>query len=224
MTKMLSAALGLFLAFTVHANEVKTEGAKLGQWTMDYDAALKLAKSSKQPMVLNFTGSDWCGWCKIMDKNVFAKDEWKKYAAKNAVLVTLDFPRDKSIVPAAFVSRNNELKKKFGIRGYPTYVIVDSDGSTVLGRLGAGRDKTPSSFIDEFKNTVRMSSTAVDAFAKQNPGKAKAYAAAIKEFKDSKKALSDWIATKPKRNEENDKKYQAFKARIAKAQKGLNDF
>ena len=79
MNKVFSAALGLLLAFSAHANEVQTKGAKLGQWTMDYDAAVKLAQSSKQPMILNFTGSDWCGWCKIMDKNVFAKDEWKKY-------------------------------------------------------------------------------------------------------------------------------------------------
>ena len=95
------------------------------------------------PLLLNFTGSDWCGWCKIMDKNVFAGEEWKKYAADNVVLVTLDFPNDKSIVPEKYVERNKNLQAKFGVGGYPTYVILDSDGETKLGQLGAGKEKTP---------------------------------------------------------------------------------
>ena len=65
--------------------------------------------------MLNFTGSDWCGWCKLMDKEVFAKDEWKTFAAENVVLVTLDFPKDKSIVPEKYVARNKELQE--AVRG-----------------------------------------------------------------------------------------------------------
>jgi len=157
MHKSIIAALGLaFAVTTLNASDtVRLDGAKAGEWTMDYAAAAKLAKSSKQPMLLNFTGSDWCGWCKIMDKNVFAKDEWKKFAAKNTLLVTVDFPRDQKIVPTRYVDRNKKLSQKFGVRGYPTYVILDSDGKTVLGKLGAGRDKTPASFINEFKKTVK---------------------------------------------------------------------
>lgn len=206
------------------ADKVELEGARIGHWTMDFDAATELAAEKKLPLMLNFTGSDWCGWCKLMDKNVFAEDEWKKYAAENVVLVTLDFPNDKSIVPEKYVARNKELQEKFGVRGYPTYVVLDSDGETKLGQLGAGREKTPSSFIDEFKNVVRMSAASIEAFIKANPDKAEAYQAAIAESKAAKKALMDWIATKPQRNEENNKKFADFQARIKEAEEKLKSF
>ena len=140
-----SLLLGVALTLPLTgADEVQLEGAKVGQWTMDYDAAVTLAAEKKLPMMLNFTGSDWCGWCKLMDKNVFAQEEWKSYAAANVVLVTIDFPQDKSIVPEKFVDRNAQLQQKFGVGGYPTYVLLESDGKTVLGQLSAGKEKTES--------------------------------------------------------------------------------
>ena len=80
------------------ADQVELEGASVGIWTMDFDAAVKLAGEKNLPLMLNFTGSDWCGWCKLMDKNVFAEEVWKTYAKENVLLVTLDFPQDKSVV------------------------------------------------------------------------------------------------------------------------------
>lgn len=204
--------------------KVQTEGAEVGQWTMDYDAALKLAKEKELPVMLNFTGSDWCGWCKLMDKSVFSQDEWKKYAAENVVLVTLDFPKDDSIVPAKYVDRNRELQEKFEVQGYPTYVVLDGDGKTVLGKLGAGRDKTPSSFIQEFKGITQLSESSIAAYIKANPEKAEAYKAAIAEYKGAKQALTDWIATQPERNEENNQKFTAFQERIQKAEAALAEF
>ena len=138
--------------------------------------------------------------------------------------ITLDFPKDKNIVPEKYVSRNNELKEQFGVRGYPTYVVLDSDGKSKLGQLGAGRDKTPASFIEEFKGVVRMSASGIEAFIKANPDKADAYKAAIKESKDAKDALTNWIATRPQKNEENNKKYAAFQERIKAAAAKLQDF
>ncbi len=159
-----------------------------------------------------------------MDKDVFAKDAWKKYAADNAVLVTLDFPKDKSIVPEKYVARNKELKEQFEVRGYPTYIILDSDGETKLGQLGAGRDKTPESFIAEFESIVRLSASNIEAFVKANPDKAEAYKAAIQSVEDSKKALAEWIGTKPERNEENTKKFAELKKAIQTAQDELSKF
>ena len=231
--KRLNTTLGAFLlgAITltsqideVAAEEVQIDGAKVGHWTMDFDAAKKIAEEKKLPMLLNFTGSDWCGWCKLMDGNVFAKKPWTDYAAENVLLVTLDFPNDKSIVPEKYVKRNEELKKQFGVRGYPTYIILESDGTTKVGQLGAGRDKTPESFISEFKSVVRMSEASIEAYAKANPDKAKDYKAAIQGVKDSKKALNDWIATRPKRNDENTKKYEAFLKAIKDAEAKLTEF
>jgi protein disulfide-isomerase len=131
------------------------EGVKAGRWTMDFDAARKDAARKNLPLLLNFTGSDWCGWCKVMDDSVFHKDEWKEFAADHVVLVTIDFPRDKNIVPAKWKERNSQLKKHFGVRGYPTYVIVAPDGTTKLGHLGANGGKTPESFIKEFRKILK---------------------------------------------------------------------
>lgn len=217
-------ALGVF-TLSAHAEiSVATEGAEVGKWTMDFDAASKLAGEKKLPMLLNFTGSDWCGWCKIMDKNVFAGEAWKEYAAKNVVLVTLDFPKDKNIVPEKFVDRNKTLKEKFGVRGYPTYMILDSDAETKIGQLGAGKEKTPESFIAEFKAATRMSAAAIEEYVKANPDKAEAYKAAIAESKEATKSLKDWIATRPERNDENTKKFEAFQARIKAAGEKLAEF
>ncbi len=142
------------LALTNVRAEVATEGAEPGKWTMDLAAATKLAKEKDLPILINFTGSDWCGWCKLMDKKVFAQTEWKEYAAKKLILVTIDFPQNKSIVPSEYVARNNSLQQEFGIKGYPTYVVLDSTGEKELGRLGASPDASPQKFISEINNIL----------------------------------------------------------------------
>ena len=223
-TTFAGLAFGALALSAQAGDKVQLEGAKLGHWTMDFDAATKLAAEKKVPLMLNFTGSDWCGWCKLMDKNVFAEAEWKKFAAENVVLVTLDFPTDKSIVPEKYVAQNEELKTKFAVRGFPTYVVLDSDGETKLGQLGAGKEKTPSSFVEEFKGVSRLSASSIAAYAKANPDKAKAYKAAIAESRAANKELKEWLATKPERNDENNKKYAGFQARIKSADEKLQSF
>jgi len=235
---MTGLAMAALVANAPAADKVELEGAKVGEWTMDFDAAVKLAGEKKLPLMLNFTGSDWCGWCKLMDKEVFAEEVWKTYAKDNVLLVTLDFPNDKSIVPEKYVGRNKELQQQFGVRGYPTYVVLDHDGETKLGQLGAGRGKTPSSFIDEFKGVIRMSAGGIEAFLKANPDKAEAYKKAIAELRaaeekmeEAMKPLNEWLETKPKRTEENTKKFEGFKKKIdavqedvAKAEEAIKAF
>ena len=223
-TTFTGLAFGALALSAQAGDKVQLEGAKLGHWTMDFDAATKLAAEKKVPLMLNFTGSDWCGWCKLMDKNVFAEAEWKKFAAENVVLVTLDFPKDKSIVPEKYVAQNEELKTKFAVGGFPTYVVLDSDGETKLGQLGAGKEKTPSSFVEEFKGVSRLSASSIAAYAKANPDKAKAYKAAIAESRAANKELKEWLATKPERNDENNKKFAGFQARIKSADEKLQSF
>ncbi|MDF7824400.1 thioredoxin family protein [Pontiellaceae bacterium B12227] len=127
------------------------DGAKVGRWTMDMEAAKKLAAEKQLPILLNFTGSDWCGWCKLMEKNVFTQPDWKAYAKDSIIMVLIDFPRNKTAVPEKYTKRNDQLKKQYGINGYPTFVLLNSDSSSELGRLKAGRNKTPASFIEEVK-------------------------------------------------------------------------
>jgi len=227
-SKVIGAAVCLMLSAVVVSggeNKVALEGAKIGKWTMDYTAALAEAKKSELPLFINITGSDWCGWCKLMDKNVFSQKEWQDYAAKNIMLVTLDFPKyDKSIVPEKYVARNAKLKQEFGAEGYPTYIVLDYDGKTKLGQLGAGREATSTSFIGEVIAVLKTSQSSLKAYAIAHPDKIEAFKAAIQAVKSNRKALSDWFEAGPKRNEENNKKYAKFNKDIKAAEEALAKF
>jgi len=156
-------ALGLLASATSLA--ALTDGVEPGEFTMDLSAAKEYAAEKNLPILLDFSGSDWCGWCKLMDEQVFAKPEWKSYASNNVVMVLLDFPQDKSLVPEKYAERNAALAAEYGVQGYPTFIVLDADGETVLGRLSAGRDKTPASFRAEVENLRRNSASAMAAFA-----------------------------------------------------------
>ncbi len=133
---------------------VLTKGYEPGKWTMDIQAARKYAKEKNLPIFLNFTGSDWCYWCKLMEKNVFSKSEFYDKTRDKIVLVWIDFPRDKSLVPEEYRERNRKLANAFGIRGFPTYVILDSDGNE-LGRLGATRNPSVEQFLNDLFNLIK---------------------------------------------------------------------
>jgi thioredoxin-related protein len=121
--------------------------AKAG-WFTNFELAQKEAQSKNRLLLMDFTGSDWCGWCIILDKEVFSKPEFKEYASKNLVLLELDFPRMKKMPPET-VAQNERLAVKYGIQGFPTVVVFDSSGKP-LGALGytAGG---PQAFIAELE-------------------------------------------------------------------------
>lgn len=104
-------------------------------WLHDFDAAKKQAKAEDKSIFINFTGSDWCGWCIRLEKEVFEKEAFKKYAAENLVLVEIDFPKKKE-QSAELKAQNKALDKKFKIRGYPTLFLLDSEGEKLSGDVG----------------------------------------------------------------------------------------
>ncbi len=124
----LAAALPHSLSFHVSAF-----GAE-ASWETDLKKAQTEAKTSNKLMLLDFTGSDWCGWCIRLDREVFSKPEFKEYAAKNLVLVELDFPRMKSQADS-LKRQNEELASKYGIEGFPTIIVLNGEGRKV-GQLG----------------------------------------------------------------------------------------
>ncbi|MDP6543396.1 MAG: thioredoxin family protein [Phycisphaerae bacterium] len=121
-------------------------------WTEDLDLAMEFAARTKRPIVLDFTGSDWCGWCIKLHDEVFSKKAFKDYADKNLVLVAIDFPRGKKL-PDEIKQRNSKLAQKYGVRGFPTIVILDSTGEKELGRTGYVRGG-PTAFIAGVKKIV----------------------------------------------------------------------
>jgi protein disulfide-isomerase len=160
---LLSGAMSIAVAEKVESD---VDGATPGKWTMDFEAAKKVAAEKDLPILLDFSGTDWCIWCKIMEENVFSKPEWATYAKENLMMVLLDFPNDKSLVPEKYVERNAALKEEFGIRGYPTFIVLESDGQTELGRLQSGREKTPESFQAELATLLRFRSVEMDKYCK----------------------------------------------------------
>lgn len=132
-----------------------------GSWTQDFEAAKKESKERNLPMMLDFTGSDWCGWCVLMDKKVFAEKAWDEWAATNLVCVTVDFPNDESKITSKTRGQNEELLKRFGVRGFPTFVMLSPGGGKEIGRTGCpGRNVTPGMFIDAVKGVLKKSAPA----------------------------------------------------------------
>lgn len=152
---LLAVCSALLLSATLFAEGKMTSGARLGTWTMDAQAAFALAKEQGKPLFLNFTGSDWCGWCKLMEGKVFSTEAWQVYAKENLVLVWVDFPRDRSLVPEEIVPQNKALSEKYAIRGFPTYIILSPEGEQI-GQLGASQDATPESFIKQLGDILAL--------------------------------------------------------------------
>ena len=127
---MRRVALGIALLLQVgvaRAEEVK--------WHTDLPKAQATAKTENKMVLLDFTGSDWCGWCIKFDKEVLATKEFKDYAAKNLVLVQLDFPNKKP-QSDELKKANAALQKKYDVNGYPTFVVLDKDGKEVGRQVG----------------------------------------------------------------------------------------
>jgi thioredoxin-related protein len=132
MKKIAIAMLACCALLTVSAADLN--------WLTDVPKAEAQAKTDNKLVLLDFTGSDWCGWCMKLDAETFSKPEFADYAKKNLVLVQLDYPNKKS--------QSDELKKanaalqvKYNIEGFPTLIALKPDGTIVwkqVGYLGGG--------------------------------------------------------------------------------------
>ena len=108
-------------------------------WLTNLDKAKALAKEEKKLILVEFTGSDWCPPCKALKKTVFNSNAFKKYATANLVLVEFDFPRGKNLVTKEQLAYNRTLAKKFGIKGYPTVILMSANGKQLMKKVGYGR-------------------------------------------------------------------------------------
>jgi len=117
-------------------------------WLTNYDQALKKAKSEHKLLLMDFTGSDWCGWCIKLKKEVFDTPEFQKYAEKELVLLEVDFPNSIPQTPEQKAA-NEKLAQKYNIQGYPTIIVLNGREKQVgeLGYMQGG----PSAFIAELK-------------------------------------------------------------------------
>ena len=124
----------LLVASLVYGGIVASSEAAEG-WKTDYTAALAQAAKENKMVLLDFTGSDWCGWCIKLHKDTFSKHEFKKFAEQSLVLVELDFPRGKAQIDE-LKRQNEELAEKFGVQGFPTLVLLDPQGKEAARNVG----------------------------------------------------------------------------------------
>ncbi|MBR4171193.1 MAG: thioredoxin family protein [Kiritimatiellae bacterium] len=103
-------------------------------WLDSFENAKKEAEKSKVPIFALFTGSDWCPWCVKLHNEVLESKEFKKYAKENLVLFIADFPQSKKISDKV-KRQNQKLAKDYGVRGYPTVLLIDAEGKE-LARTG----------------------------------------------------------------------------------------
>jgi thioredoxin-related protein len=118
-------------------------------WLRDFSKAQEEAKANHKLLFLNFTGSDWCGWCIKFDKEVLSQPQFKNFAHDNLVLVELDFPRRKS-QPTEVKKQNVQLAQQYEVLGFPTIVVLNSSGQKVWQFDGYFPDG-PDAFIQQLQ-------------------------------------------------------------------------
>lgn len=144
MNKIALATFTLIAAGVLPAQDQEQHGKEHGQWIADFDQAVEVAKKAKKDLFVDFTGSDWCGWCIKLHEEVFDHAAFHEGVDKHFVLVSLDFPRSpeaKAKVPNPV--RNDELQKKYAIRGFPTILLMTTEGEVYAqtGYQAGGAEK-----------------------------------------------------------------------------------
>ena len=153
---------------------VASVSAQEAGWTEDYDKAVERAKTQNKPILLDFTGSDWCGWCMKMKRESLDTPQFMAYAQQNLVLVTVDFPRKTAQAPAT-KQQNERLGAKYQVDGYPAFVLIDKTGRE-LGRQSGYLEGGAAAFIAKLSKfytpasakTASSTESDFDAYFKKN--------------------------------------------------------
>ena len=109
------------------------------------------ARAENKPLLVDFTGSDWCGWCIRLDEEVFSQSAFQAYAAAELVLVEIDFPRRKTL-SAELKAQNEALAQQYGIRGFPTILLLSPEGE-LIEKTGYRRGG-PESYVAHLKEIL----------------------------------------------------------------------
>jgi thioredoxin-related protein len=145
MKKVLTIAF-LSLIGTIHAQK----------WQNSFDEAVDLANKENKPIILVFSGSDWCAPCIRLKRTILDSEEFKSYASSNYVLYNADFPKKKkNQLPEEKLSVNKTLAEKYNPKGYFPLVVVLDKNETVLGKTGFHVKTSPKKYIATLNGFVR---------------------------------------------------------------------
>lgn len=122
------------------------------EWLTDLSKAKVQARAENKAVLVNFTGSDWCGWCMKLRRDVLLKPAFRDYAGSNLVLLEIDFPRRKPVAPEV-LKVNQQLAQHYGVQGFPTLLLLNSDGSRI-GNVNYANGG-PRTFLAEVEKLLR---------------------------------------------------------------------
>ena len=156
----------MLLHITVLSSELSaqqsTYKASMDGWKVDLNKAFQEAQKRGVPILANFTGTDWCGWCIRLKNSVFNTQEFKKWAKDNVVLLEVDFPR-RFRLPDNIAKQNAGLQQAFQVRGYPTVWVFDMNidkktGKTnILALAKTGYVASATDFIKNIETNIQAS-------------------------------------------------------------------
>lgn len=136
---------GLFLAFSAQAQD----------WQSSYTEAKALSEETGKPLLILFSGSDWCRPCMRLDEMVWKNDAFVPYASENVILYHADFPRrPENKLPEALQAAHNELANTYKVNGFPTVVIVQPDGKVSGKIVGNGGHTDYDSYLKKLNKLV----------------------------------------------------------------------
>ena len=143
------------LAFTVFPQGEASPDSSGIKWQSDFDQAFSLAKKKNEPLLILFTGSDWCAPCKMLHEDLFENEDFIKYADKNLILYKADFPRriDTPITEEQ-KAKNIELRNKFRISGFPTIILINAKGDVIGTQSGYSRMMSTEYHLKTIQNAV----------------------------------------------------------------------
>ena len=162
----ISGFMRLIFLLLIAAN-LTVRGESL-EWFTDAAAAQTKARAENKLVMLDFTGSDWCSWCIKLKREVFDQAEFAEFAQSRLVPVEVNFPRHQTL-PEAQQQANDRLKRTFGITGFPTIILLNSNGERV-GRMGyvAGG---PAAFIARLEQVAKLNKPVVHKAPAHEPEK-----------------------------------------------------
>ena len=195
-------------------------------WSSDFEAAKKLAAESKKDLLLDFTGSDWCGWCIKLNKEVFSLDPFKEGVKDKFVLVEVDFPKDDSKLSEETKTQNKELGEKYAVQGYPSIILCDAEGRpyATTGYKEGGPVKYVAQLNEMRGNKAKRDEALATAAKAEGVAKAKALIAALNAMKLDEKVVSNFYGDIADQIKAADPKDESGFGKKAAAKKRMADF
>lgn len=201
-------------------------------WSSDFATSKKQAAESKKDLLIDFTGSDWCGWCIKLNDEVFKHEPFKAGVKDSFVLVEIDFPKDNSKLTEETQKQNKELGEKYAVQGYPTILLTDAEGRpyAATGYQSGGPEKYVEHLNKLKANKAKRDEAFASAAKAEGLEKAKALVAALDAMELEDEMVANFygdIAGQIKAADPKDKtgfgKKAAAKKRMADFQNALQE-